>query len=340
MPDLGKVDREFFETHVAGRLGAARSDVVLGPTHGVDFGLLDVDGTALAMATDPVSVIPALGFDRAARFAFDIVLADVAVSGLPPSHLAVGFTLPPEMTDEEFATVWNAFDEEASALGASIVTGHTARYAECSYPWVGAATALAVGDPDDVVRPDGARPGDALLLTKGPGVETTGLLTTLYPEAFELPADVLETAQARLGETRCVRDAMTAAAAGAVTAMHDATEGGVYGALAEMAESAGVRVDVDREAVPLRPGVAETCDYLGVDPWAVSTAGTLLVAVDADDADDVRAALESRGTPAAVVGRIEEGSGAYVDGERVDPPDHDPGWDVYARLARDAERSE
>ncbi|MFB6155782.1 MAG: AIR synthase family protein [Haloferacaceae archaeon] len=335
MPDLGKVDREFFAEYVRPRLGADRSDVRLGPTHGVDFGVVDVDGTALVVATDPVSILPALGFERAGRFALDIVLADVAVSGIPPSHLAISFSLPPEMTDAEFAAVWSAIDEEATDLGTSVVTGHTARYSGVSYPWVGGATAMAVGDHGDVVRPDAARPGDDLLLTKGPAVESVGLLTTLFPDAVSLPADTLATAQERLDEASAVRDALTAAAAGPVTAMHDVTEGGVYGALNELAASAGVRVEVDREAVPIRPGVLEACEALGFDPWTATSSGSLLVAVDPSGTDDVLAALDDRGTPAARVGRVSDGAGVYVDGDLVEPPEQDSSWAVYAALAGD-----
>lgn len=334
MTDLGKVDRDFFDEQIAPRLGAAREDVALGPRHGVDFGLLDLDGTAVVVATDPVSVLPELGFARAGEFALHVVLADVAVSGLAPSHLAVSFALPPGTTDGEFAELWGVVDAECSALGVSVVTGHTARYPGVEYPWIGGATAMAVGDPDDVVRPDGARPGDRLLVTNGPGVEATGLLTTLFPAAFdELDESTLAAAQSRLDDARCVRDAVTAAATGPVTAMHDATEGGLANALDEFAASAGVRVDVERARVPVLPGVREACASLGVDPWTVTTSGTLVLAVAPDGADDVVAALAERGTAVAEVGTVSEGEGAYVDGERVRPPERDPSWDAYADLA-------
>jgi hydrogenase maturation factor len=337
MADLGKVDRAFFDEHIYPNLGAARDDVAVGPTHGVDFGLLELGGVAVAVAADPISVLPGLGFARAGRFALDFVLADVAVSGLAPSHLAVSFTLPPEMTDEQFAAVWRAMHEEAEELGVSVVTGHTARYAGCSFPWVGGATALGVGDPADVIRPDGARVGDDVLVTKGPAVEATGLLTSLFPEAFDLPSETLEAARARLDEASCVRDAMTAAAAGDVHAMHDATECGVLGALNEVAEGAGVGLDVTTESIPVRPGVRETCDFLGIDPWAATTGGTLVVAVAPGDTDAVVSALESEGTPVGVAGRVVEGSGVFVDGERVEHPDADPSWAAYDELSRRVE---
>ncbi|MFC4542871.1 AIR synthase family protein [Halosolutus amylolyticus] len=344
MSDLGKIDRAFFDRHVAPNLGADRNDVALGPSHGVDFGVLDIGGRALVTATDPVSILPPLGFERAARFALDLILADVAVSGVAPSHLSICFTLPETMTDAEFATIWETIDAECTDLGVSIVTGHTARYSDPSYPWVGAATAMGVGDHDAIVRPDGARDGDRLVLTTGAAVEAVGLLSTLFPDQIDLPADDLAAAQDRLDEVYAVRDALTAAA-GPVTAMHDVTEGGLAGALNEMADGARARFAIDREAVPMRPGVREVCDHLEMDPWAATSCGSLLIAVDPGGVDDVLAALEERGTVAAEIGRVESIGAAdrdadadgkvLVDGDPLEHPSVDPSWAAYAELARE-----
>ncbi|MDF9744502.1 AIR synthase family protein [Natrinema salsiterrestre] len=340
MSDLGKIDRAFFDRHIAPNLGADRDDVALGPTHGVDFGVLDIGGRALVTATDPVSILPALGLERAARFALDLILADVAVSGVAPSHLSICFTLPEGLTDDEFATIWETIHAECADLGVSIITGHTARYGDISHPWVGAATAMGVGDHDDIVRPDGARPGDRLLLTNGPAVESVGLLSTLYGDRIDLPDDAIATAQNRLEEVFAVRDALTAAAAGPVRAMHDVTEGGLAGALNEMADGAGVRFEIDRDAVPMRPGVREVCAALEFDPWAATSCGSLLIAVDPDGVAAVRGALEDRNTPVAEIGRVEatgdEGGAVVVDGDRLEHPAVDPSWAAYAELAAGA----
>lgn len=336
MSDLGKIDRQFFDRHIAPNLGADRGDVALGPQHGVDFGVIDIGGRALVTATDPVSIPPPLGFERAARFALDLVLADVAVSGVAPSHLSICFTLPESMTDDEFATVWETVHEECVDLGVAVVTGHTARYSDPSHPWVGAATAMGVGDHADIVRPDGAGEGDRLLLTTGPAVESVGLLSTLFGDRLDLPDDVVADAQDRLEEVYCVRDALAAAAAGPVTAMHDVTEGGLAGALNEMAGGAGARFSVDGEAVPMRPGVREVCGLLEMDPWAATSSGSLLIAVDPAGVDDVRGALEDRGTVVAEIGRVESSADSgevFVDGDRLEHPSVDPSWRAYAELA-------
>ncbi|MCJ0618913.1 AIR synthase family protein [Haloarcula hispanica] len=337
MSDLGKIDRELFDTVIYPELGADREDVTLGPTHGIDFGVIDVGGDALVTATDPLSVLPDLGFERAGRFALDVVLADVAVSGIAPSHLSVTFTLPPAMSDDELAAMWHGFAGRAEEVGVSVVTGHTARYAGVDYSWVGGATVLGVGSHDDIVRPDGARAGDKLVVGTGPGAEVTGLFANLFPEQIGLSPDRTAIAQERLADTALVEDAMAATNAGNVTAMHDATEGGITGAFIEMADGASERFDVDSEAMPVAEGVGALCDALDIDPWHVSSCGTLLAAVNPADADSVVDALRDRGTPAAVVGEVTNGSGLYVDGTRQSNPGADPSWEAFGRLQAAAE---
>ncbi|MFB6130571.1 MAG: AIR synthase family protein [Salinigranum sp.] len=331
MADLGKIDREFFDEYVYPHLGADREDVRLGPQHGVDFGVIDVGGKAVAASTDPVYLMPSLGFERAAWFAFHILMSDVAVSGVPPTHLSVDFNLPPEITDGQFETVWRTFDEEARDLGVSVVTGHTARYAGCNYPMVGGATALAVGDHDRLVRPDGARAGDRVVITKGPAIEATGLLSIQFEALLdgELAPETLAAARERFYDMSPVRDALTAAAAGPVTAMHDATECGVYGGLYEVARAAGVRLEVDREAIPVGPGVLETCDFFDIDPWASISEGTLVMTVAEAGVDDVLGALDEEGIAAAAVGSVREGEGVFVDGDFVEHPGVDPFWGAF-----------
>lgn len=332
MPDTGKINRQFFQEVIASRLGASRSDVVKGPTHGVDFGVIDVGGSALAVATDPISVLPQLGFERAGAFAIQFILTDVAVSGLTPSHLAVSFSLPPEMTDEQFEAVWTAIDRECRDLGVAVTTGHTARYEGCSFPWVGHGTAMAVGDHEEIIYPDGAEPGDTLLVTKGPGVEAVGLLSTLFPDQIPVDESTLAAAQARLDETGAVRDAEAGAAVDSVSAIHDATEGGLLGAFHEMAASAGVRFRIDTSRIPIQPGVRETADALDMDPWRATSSGTLVIAVDSGKTESVTERLNSRGTPVGIAGHVERGEGVVVDGVRTDPPEHDAAWPVYERL--------
>ncbi|PSP75967.1 hydrogenase expression protein [Halobacteriales archaeon QS_3_64_16] len=340
MADLGKVDREFFDEYVYPNLGADREDVTLGPRHGVDFGVIDARGTAIALATDPVFVMPSLGFERAAWFAFHVLLSDVAVSGLSPTHLAIDLNLPPEMAEEDFRTFWETIDREARELDVSIATGHTGRYAGCTYPMVGGGTSLAVGNHEEVVRPDGARPGDRVVVTKGPAIEATGLLAIQFESLMreEVSEGEIEHATDRFYDMSPVRDALTASAAGPVSAMHDATEGGVIGGLFEMARAGGVGLDIETDPIPVAPGVERACEYFDIDPWISISEGTLLLSVAPEGVEEVLEALEAEGIPAEDAGEVVDGSGLTVDGEQRAHPKRDPFWGTFEEFAGKAQQ--
>ena len=94
----GKATAEVFEQVILRRLGARDDDVLVGPRHGVDVGVVRVaDGVAMAITADPVFVVPAYGWDRAAWFAVHILASDAATSGLPLRWMAVDLNLPPDI---------------------------------------------------------------------------------------------------------------------------------------------------------------------------------------------------------------------------------------------------
>ncbi|MFW6384115.1 MAG: AIR synthase family protein [Halodesulfurarchaeum sp.] len=327
----GKVDRDFFGAVIEDRLGADRADVALGPRFGADFGLLTVGDRAVALATDPVFVLRDLGLERAAWFAVHVVLSDVALSGLSPTHLAVDLAFPPETDRETVASIWAVVDAEARDLGVSVVTGHTGAYAGASFPTIGAGTALAVGDPNEVVRPTGARQGDKLLVTRGPAIETTGILATVFGDDLDLPERTVEAAKRRFYDTSPIESAQVAAAAGPVTAMHDATEGGLANALHELAHASEVGLAVDAERVPMLDGVEAVCQYFDVDPWVASSSGTVLLTVAPGGEQAVLEALAGADVTAAAVGEVTESGTVSVDGRELAPPDTDPFWPTYER---------
>jgi len=94
LPELGKINREFFDRVIYPQLGAANEDIVIGPWHGVDYGVLRLGDRYLAISTDPFFIVPQYGFSRAAWFGFHIIMSDVAVSGLEPKYLAIDLNLP------------------------------------------------------------------------------------------------------------------------------------------------------------------------------------------------------------------------------------------------------
>jgi len=346
LPALGKATPEFFDQVIFPHLGAKDPAVVVGPTHGIDFGAVRIGDRVLVFSADPFFLAPSLGWERAAWFALHIIASDVAVSGIPPRFLTVDLNLPPEMDEETLTTVWRTVDAEAERLGIAIVGGHTARYAGCSFPMVGGATVFGVGSERDLVDPRRARPGDRVVITKGPAIETTGLMAVQFPEFVveRWGEDTAREARDVFYQMSVVRDAAVCAEVGGVTAMHDATECGIWGALFEVARASGNGLIVDRRRIVTQEAVLRVCEVFDIDPYAAISEGTLVAAMRPESADRAVAALAKAGIPASVVGELlppERGVRVVDDaGERpLEHPRVDPFWFRFEEyLGRQAER--
>jgi hydrogenase expression/formation protein HypE len=344
----GKATPELFERVILRRLGAADPDVLTPPKHGVDVGVVRVtDGIAMALTADPVFVVPAYGWERAAWFAVHILASDASTSGLPVRWMSIDLNLPPEITDDELTQLWDAFHRTCDDLGIAIVTGHTARYDGCTWPMVGGATCMAVGSADAYVTTEMARPGDRIVVTKGAAIEATALFAATFPDRLRaaLGEEIVAAADALFERMTVVPEAVIARGFGlrdaGVTAMHDATEGGVLGGLLEVAVASGNGMRVDMEAIPLRPEVAAVCALAGMDPYHAISEGTLIATVVPSRADAFVRALADDGIDAAIVGEVlapEDGRVVVRDGVEapLEHPGLDPFWPAFGAWAADA----
>jgi hydrogenase expression/formation protein HypE len=88
--------------------------------------------------------------------------------------------------------------------------------------------------------------------------------------------------------------------------MRDPTRGGLAATVVEMAQSAGVSVELDESAIFVRDSVRAACEILGFDPLTVANEGKLVAFVSPDVADAGLAALRGHplGQDAAIIGRV------------------------------------
>ena len=343
LPPIGKISPEIFDELIFPRLGAPSKQILVGPQHGVDIGVVDIgNGQVMAMTCDPVFVVPTYGFQRAAWFAIHILASDAAVSALRPTYMCIDLNLPPDITRDQLAVLWTSMHETCAAIGISIVSGHTARYDGCAYPMVGGATVISIGPRDNYVTPAMARIGDIVIVTKGAAIEAAGLLAATFPdrlaaafgEPFAREADTL------FYQMSVVDDALTAASVGVrdngVTAMHDATECGVWGGLYEIAHASGVGMRIEQDRIIVRDDVRRICDLFELDPYAAISEGTLLLTCRPQHADAVLAALAAKAIPASAVGEITPRAHGLtvVTGGKERPLEHprvDPFWGAFGR---------
>lgn len=347
LPVIGKISAEVFDTVIYPRLGKVRKEVLVGPQHGVDIGVIDIGaGMVMAVTTDPVFIVPPYGWERSAWFAVHILCSDAATSGLPLAYMTIDLNLPLSITSDEFTRMWKTIHEECEKLGVGIVTGHTGRYEGCEYPMVGGATVMAIGRKDEYITPAMARPGDAVIVTKGPAIEAAGLFAATYPDrlAERYGSDFAKAAQDIFWQMSVVEEARIAATVGVrdngVTAMHDATECGIWGGLAEIASASGVGMMIEKGRIPVQESIIRICEFFGIDPFISISEGTLLLTCRPHKAGEIEQKLNAARIPAAIVGEVlPADKGCWIkDKGRTIPLEHprvDPFWAAFGRAAEE-----
>jgi selenide, water dikinase len=290
---------------------------------------LIAEGVALIQTVDFFTPVVDDPYDWGAIAAANAFSDVYAMGGRP--LLALNLLGWPQGLDMDMlARVLQGGAEKAREAGVSIVGGHTVDDAEPKYGMAVTGTA----DPEKVVRVSGGRSGMALVLTKplSMGVISTAIKRGRAPDALIREATRVMTT---LNAAAC--DAMLAVGAAAVT---DITGFGLVGHLQQMARASRTGAEIWVEAVPLLDGVGALVEegmvpggtrrneshfsqFVDVDPdvtgtertilFDAQTSGGLLIAVDEEGADELVAALEERGTPAAArVGRLTDGEAGRI----------------------------
>ncbi len=345
MPDIGKVSPEIFDQVILPRLGRKRPEILVGPQHGVDVGVVDLgNGQVMVTTTDPIFVVPPYGWERSGWFAVHILASDAATSGIRPQYITMDLNLPLSIDRDAFEVLWATMHRECEKIGMAVVSGHTGRYEGCEYPMIGGATVICIGRNDRYVTPNMARPGDVVIVTKGAAIEAAGLFAVTFPGkvAERYGRQTAKEAEEIFWQMSVVDDALTAVEAGVrddgVTAMHDATECGVWGGLFEVAQASGVGMTVDKEKIIVQDAVGKVCDLFGIDPYSSISEGTLIVTCRPHKAQEVIRQLGDKGIPATAVGEAVEprhGMRVFEGGtsRELVHPRVDPFWAAFGKAA-------
>lgn len=330
----GKLTPAELASYVIPRCGLRRPDVLVHAAVGQDASVVAFGDEVAVLSTDPITGAG----QHAGWLAVQIAANDVAVAGARPVGVLMTLLLAPASAADDARTLMEDADRAAGDLGIEILGGHSEITGGLARSLV-VVTALGRARRDRYVSSAGARPGDHLLLTKSAGLEGTAVLASDLGAALagRVPAGVLERSRSLIGQVSVVREAIAAAAAG-VSAMHDATEGGVVGALAELAEAAGVGVEVDVDLIPVRPETRAICEVLRIDPLCLVSSGALLIATSGPGA--VAEAIRAIGGQAVAIGRVIDGPSRLRQAgqtRELAAPQRDALWDAIERVTSDEE---
>jgi hydrogenase expression/formation protein HypE len=283
------------------------SRVIIPPMIGYDSGVHLLDGKYIAVATDPCTGVPEEWFGW---LLINYAASDVALSGAKPEFCTINLLGPPSTKPEAFQKIMKQTCQAADELNIAIVRGHTGMYDSLS-DLLGVATVYGSVQPEKLITPGNAKPGDLILCTKPLGLETiTNFSLTHKALAQRLfGAGQQEKLANKVRMQTCVREALQLAKTGVAHAMHDATEGGFVAALNELAEASKVGFRVNWEKMPVCKEALALQSYFKLTDeqlLAMSSTGTILAAVDAQTQEKVKTILSKNGLSACFLGEFTE----------------------------------
>lgn len=300
---IGKLPEQVLIRSILKQIRHRRQEVLVGPSVGLDCAALELgEGEAMVMSTDPITgTVKDIG-----SHCIHITANDLAASGAEPVGIMLTVLLTEDTEEAEIRKMMEDAERTCKELNMEILGGHTEVTDVVKQPLI-SVTGVGRIKKEHLLTHIHAMPNQDVVITKWIGLEGTSIL------AKERESQLLRTFSPAFVNTAksfdqylsVVKEGRIAASLG-VSAMHDITEGGVFGALWEMAAAGNVGLDIDLKTIPIRQETVEVCEYFRVNPYQIMSSGSMMITTK-DGAALVRA-LEQEGIHAVVVGRTTSGN--------------------------------
>jgi len=299
----GKVPKDILKRFVFNCLGSSSERVLQGPNIGEDAAIISMGERALVFKANPIT-----GAEKKIGWlAVHINANDVAVCGATPKWFMNIVLLPVGSKANVLETIMTEMHKACIELDISIIGGHTEVAPGLSRPIV---AGFMVGEvsKEGCVTTGGALLGDKIVLTKGAGIEGTGILATDFKDRLEplLGKKILHDAEKMLDMISVVPEALAASKLEGVHSIHTPTEGGVLNGLLEISEASGVGFKVYESNFLIKKETKEISKVLKVDPLKLLSSGSLLIVVDPGKHEFLIEKLNKLGVESSVIGEIQD----------------------------------
>jgi len=311
---IGKVSESVLKRSILKQIKTKRDEILNGAAVGEDCAIFALSEYILATCMQEAavavqadrgvtdsSILPTVTMEHLIQKCAN----NLAVSGATPIAAMITLLLPESIEEADIKELMIQAEMVCDGLSMQIAGGQTRVSRAVNAP-VAVVTGYGTMKKGTQHTARAAKPGQDIVISKWIGLEGTAILARQNHEKLlqRYPAYLVEEAEGFDRYLSVIPEAATAIKSG-VCAMHDASEGGIFAALWELAEGAGVGLTVDLKKLPLRQETVEVCEYCNVNPYELLSAGCLVMTTE--DGLGLAAALEAAHIPAAVVGKITAG---------------------------------
>ena len=317
---VGKLNWDDLKQIIDKNKSVVRNDIRIRSGIGEDCSVINFGEYECVVSTDPIT-----GADKnIGKLAVHINCNDIASCGVEPIGILVTILVPPTSTLEDIKNIMQEIDEETKKMNVEILGGHT-EVTEAVNKIVVSCTAIGRGKARTAVATSGAKIGDEIVVTKLLCMEGTSIIVNDHLDRVQgiLTNKEIEVAKDYVNSISVVNEGRIAGEFG-VNSMHDITEGGVLGALWEVAQASNLGFKVYNDKMPISDITYKICEKLSIDPLKFISSGSMLIT--ASSGKGLADKLNASGVKATVIGNITSSRGILVVDEiekDVLPPTRD-----------------
>jgi len=296
---LGKISDNILKRTVLKQIKFHREEIISGAGVGEDCAIFTAQPDQMIVSCMQEAAVPQ---PQDMAFLITKCANNLATAGAEPFACMITYILPEKASEEKLKKLMESASYAAKSLGMEIAGGQTT-----VSPYVSQKLAVVTGYgkvSEAVCRTTkGAKPGQDIVISKWIGLEGTARLANQKAEELKkrYPTHLIQEARSFDQYLSILPEAVIAARNGVHT-MHDVSEGGILGALWELAESSGVGLLLDLKKIPIRQETVEVCEFCNVNPYELAGGGCLLMITDQGEA--LVEALHREGIPAVIAGKI------------------------------------
>ncbi|MHB1483110.1 MAG: AIR synthase family protein [Saccharofermentanales bacterium] len=274
--DVGKLTNEDLKKIVLERLPICSTDISKGPSVGLDSAVIRSRDGMMVISSDPVTGAS----NEVGSIAIHVSCNDIACAGVKPAAIMLVVIAPASATREELITVIDQASQTAKNIGVDIIGGHT-EVSDAVNRFILMTTAFGYQESGNVISAAGAKTGDTILMTKYAAMEGTAILATDFEKRLSTAVSIenIEKAKKLISEISVVEEGVICGILG-VHAMHDATEGGIMGAVWEITEASHTGCLIDLKKIPVLTETRKICDLLDLDPYRLISSGSMIIITD------------------------------------------------------------
>ncbi len=318
---IGKLSTDQLKELIFSTLNNKRKEILVTPNVGEDCAYVDFGDYVCVMSTDPITGTS----EEIGKLAVHITCNDIASSGVSPLGIMITIMAPVGTTEEDIRNIMLDASSEADKLNVDIIGGHT-EITDAVNRIVISATGIGKQLKSELINKDKPKVGDLIVLTKGAGIEGTGIIC--FEKENELKNlfgdSVVQEGKSLLDKISVVKEGIIAGKVG-VSCMHDVTEGGVLGAVWEMCDLYDLGCSIYNDKIHINKSTKIVCDYYNINPLRLISSGSMIIGIDKDKIDLLKDRFDKENIDFSVIGEFTDQCNVLIGNgsESIEPPKSD-----------------